>query len=171
LAVTSVRGSQKGTTAVAILAPLLILGLPLLDTGLAVTRRLYRLGRRGVRNGGAPSYILRNINEVFLPDRGHIHHRLMDMGLSHRGAVLLLYSVGALFALAAFALVLFRTFWLAALLVGVLALMTVTFVSLLYFGVGRSERREPTEEIPAPVKPSRPATARPLASSSGQPGR
>jgi UDP-GlcNAc:undecaprenyl-phosphate GlcNAc-1-phosphate transferase len=85
LAVTSVRGSQKGTTAVAILAPLLILGLPLLDTGLAVTRRLYRLGRRGVRNGGAPSYILRNINEVFLPDRGHIHHRLMDMGLSHRG--------------------------------------------------------------------------------------
>jgi UDP-GlcNAc:undecaprenyl-phosphate GlcNAc-1-phosphate transferase len=102
LAVTAVRGSQKGPTAVAILVPLLVLGLPLLDTGAAVIRRLYRLGHRGARTNGALRHVLSNFREVFMPDRGHIHHRLLEMGLSHRRAVVVLYGVGGLFALADF---------------------------------------------------------------------
>lgn len=139
LAVTSVRGSQKGPTAIAILVPLLILGLPLLDTGLAVFRRLHRLGNRGARTDNAFGYMLRNLNQVFLPDREHIHHRLIDRGLSHRGAVLVLYGVGAIFALAAFALTLSKNAWLAvalgALPLGLMALL----LGLLYLRQRRGE--------------------------------
>jgi len=132
LAVTSVRGSQKGPTAIAILIPLLILGLPLLDTGLAVLRRLHRLGNHGARTDNAVAYILRNLNQIFLPDREHIHHRLMDRGLSHRGAVLVLYGVGVLFALAAFALALSKNVWLALALGGLLLALMALFLGLLY---------------------------------------
>ncbi|MCP3978809.1 MAG: undecaprenyl/decaprenyl-phosphate alpha-N-acetylglucosaminyl 1-phosphate transferase [bacterium] len=122
LAVTSIRGSQKGPVAVAILAPLLVLGLPLLDTGLAVARRSFRLVSDGMRSDNAARYMLANMRQVFLPDRGHIHHRLIDLGMSHRSAVLVLYATALTFALAAFALVLVKSIALAALLVAVLAL-------------------------------------------------
>jgi len=142
LAVTSVRGSQKGPTVVAILVPLLVLGLPLLDTGLAVVRRLLRLRTRGLKSDNALRYMLNNLNQVFLPDRGHIHHRLMDLGLSHRGAVLTLYVVGGLFACAAFALVLFNSIFIASLLVGVLVLLMASFFLLMYLRIRRPGRIE-----------------------------
>jgi hypothetical protein len=56
--------------------------VPLLDTTLAIARRL--------RRGQSP----------FSPDREHLHHRLMELGLSHRGAVLALYAVALLAAIA-----------------------------------------------------------------------
>ncbi len=142
LAVTSVRGSQKGPTAVAILVPLLVLGLPLLDTGLAVVRRLYRLRSHGKRSDNSLLYILSNLDQLFLPDRGHIHHRLIDLGASHRGAVLILYIVGALFAAAAFALVLIKSLFIAALLIGVLVSMMAGFVLLLYLRIRKAGRNE-----------------------------
>ena len=147
LAVTSVRGSQKGPTAVAVLVPILVLGLPLLDTGSAVIRRLYRLGRLGHRTeGNALRYMWRNAEHVFLPDRGHIHHRLLDLGLTQRSAVLTLYCVGTVFALAAFALVMLRSVWVAALLIGVLVLLMAGFVIQLSF---RSTRMEPSaQQVP-----------------------
>ena len=159
LAVTAVRGSQKGPAAVAILVPLLVLGLPLLDTGLAVVRRLYRLGNRGLRSEThVLSYVARNITEVFLPDRGHIHHRLLDLGMSHRGAVISLYAVGTLFAASAFALVVLKSAGIAALLFAILAVGMASFFLLLYFRIWRVERgqgtpaAEPanTEAAPAP---------------------
>jgi UDP-GlcNAc:undecaprenyl-phosphate GlcNAc-1-phosphate transferase len=140
LAVTSVRGSQKGPTVVAILVPLLVLGLPLLDTGLAVIRRLHRLRSRGLQSDNALRYMLSNLNQVFLPDRGHIHHRLMDLGLSHRGAVLTLYVVGGLFACAAFALVLFNSIFIASLLLGVLVLLMASFFLLMYLRIRKPGR-------------------------------
>ena len=148
LAVTSVRGSQKGPTAVAILVPLLVLGLPLLDTSMTVVRRLYRLGNRGARTDNAFRYVLGNINQVFLPDRGHIHYRLLDLGLNHRGAVITLYVVACVMVLAAFALVLFNSLWLAGLLMGVLAAMMALFLVMLYLRVWRpeSERDAAAEE-------------------------
>jgi UDP-GlcNAc:undecaprenyl-phosphate GlcNAc-1-phosphate transferase len=145
LAVTSVRGSQKGPTAVAILAPLLVLGLPLIDTGLAVVRRVYRLQNRGRGRPGALGYVMRNCSEIFLPDRGHIHHRLLDLGMSHRGAVLALYGIATLFALAAFALVMFKSPLVAALLVAVLALTMATVFLLLYLRVWRPEQEAEPE--------------------------
>ncbi|MFM9878059.1 MAG: MraY family glycosyltransferase [Rhodoglobus sp.] len=96
-----------------ILLPFAVLIVPLLDFGLAVTRRL--------RAGKSP----------FSADRKHLHHRLLDMGHSHMHAVLIFYgwtlvvSVGSLGFM-------FLPFWVAAglILVG-LALCTVVTLSPL----------------------------------------
>ena len=146
LAVTSVRGSQKGPTAVAVVVPLLVLGLPLLDTGLAVVRRSLKIGSRGMKTDNAVRYFFRNYQEVFLPDRGHIHHRLMDLGLSHRNAVLVLYAVGLLFAVAAICAVFIKSLWVGLLLTGALATAMVSFMAILYFRMRRLKRSEPAED-------------------------
>ncbi len=83
LATTAIRTSSKSTTAVAIVVPILALGIPISDTLLAI-------GRRAVR--GAP---------LFSADRGHLHHRLIDKGLSHRSAVLVIYGGALVFGVAA----------------------------------------------------------------------
>jgi UDP-GlcNAc:undecaprenyl-phosphate GlcNAc-1-phosphate transferase len=77
----SLVGSQKGSTIVAIAIPLVSFGLPVTEAGLSLARRFL---------SGQP--LLRG-------DRGHIHHRLLDRGLSQRQAAILLYGVSALFAL------------------------------------------------------------------------
>jgi UDP-GlcNAc:undecaprenyl-phosphate GlcNAc-1-phosphate transferase len=79
-------GSSKSGTAIAIAVPLLALGLPLIDMMLAMVRRF--LARRS----------------IFSADRGHIHHRLIDIGLTHQRAVLVLYAVCALFTTFALAM-------------------------------------------------------------------
>ena len=174
LAVSSVRGSQKAPTVVAIVVPLLVLGLPLLDTTFAVLPRIYRLGNLGLHSDeNAIRYVLANFNQVFMPDRGHIHHRLIDMGLSHRGAVLSLYGVGGLFALAAFALVLLKSAWIAALLVGVLAALLVTFTVLLYVRIrGVARRVDPGQDRRStPIETEQTVPTKPLAVSTGRQSR
>lgn len=69
LAVLSILGTAKVAVA------LLILGVPIIDTFWIIIRR--------IASGNSP----------FEPDRGHLHHRLLDLGLSHRGAVLLIYAM------------------------------------------------------------------------------
>jgi UDP-GlcNAc:undecaprenyl-phosphate GlcNAc-1-phosphate transferase len=145
--------------------PLLVLGLPLLDTGLAVVRRLVRLSRKGRREENGIRYMLGHLNQVFLPDRGHIHHRLIDLGLSHRGAVLILYVVGLLFACAAFALVLLKSLFIAALLLGVLILLMASFLLLVYLRIRRPGRI--AENLKNKGK-SAATAADPLTSSSGR---
>lgn len=66
--------SQKGSTVVAIAIPLVSLGLPVLDTALAIVRRFLR---------GQP---------IFSADRGHIHHRLLGLGHSPAKVALLMYA-------------------------------------------------------------------------------
>lgn len=80
LAVLSIMGTAKVAVA------LLVLGVPIIDTFWIITRRL--LSRRS----------------PFEPDRGHFHHRLLDLGLSHRGVVLLIYALTAVLAVMAIAL-------------------------------------------------------------------
>jgi UDP-GlcNAc:undecaprenyl-phosphate GlcNAc-1-phosphate transferase len=75
LAATALQTHEKSTTAVALLVPIVALGIPIGDTLLAMTRRTVR---------GQP---------MFSSDRGHIHHRLMARGLSHRATVLALYGI------------------------------------------------------------------------------
>ncbi len=80
LATTGILGSSvKSSTTVAILVPLVALGLPIMDTLFAMVRRF--LERR----------------PIFSPDRGHIHHQLLGMGINHRRAVLILYGLSILF--------------------------------------------------------------------------
>ena len=59
---------------------LLVLGVPIIDTFWIIVRRL--------ATGHSP----------FTPDRGHIHHRLLDMGLSHGQTVLVIYGICILLA-------------------------------------------------------------------------
>ncbi|MEO1228219.1 MAG: MraY family glycosyltransferase [Myxococcota bacterium] len=86
LGAVSIWTQHKGTTAVALLIPVLALGLPILDTTLSFVRR--------VKNGKSP----------FEADREHLHHRLLALGLSHRNAVLTLYTASIVFGLGALSL-------------------------------------------------------------------
>ena len=73
--------SQKSATMLGVTAPLLALAIPLLDSALAVIRRFLRR------------------QPIFGADRGHVHHRLLDKGLTVRQAAILLYGVSLLFAI------------------------------------------------------------------------
>jgi UDP-GlcNAc:undecaprenyl-phosphate/decaprenyl-phosphate GlcNAc-1-phosphate transferase len=156
LAVASIHGTQKGATAVAVLAPLLVLGFPILDTGLAILRRVFRLGVEGYRAEGGPSlsYVVRNAHHVFLPDRRHLHHRLLDLGISHRGAVLVLYGAVTACALAAMSIVILRNLWLAFLL---LAALAISLAGLTAPYLLRSRARRATVD-PALAQGRRPIT-------------
>lgn len=73
--------SNKSVTLVALAVPLLAVSIPLLDVILSILRRF-----------------LRN-RPIFQADRGHIHHRLLDRGLSPRNVVLTMYGLCALAAI------------------------------------------------------------------------
>lgn len=102
LAAISLIENRKGTTTISLLVPLMAMGVPILDTGLAFLRRS--------RNGVNP---LRG-------DRGHLHHRLLRLGLTPRQVVL--------------------TFLFATLYLGVmatlLAVLPKTYVLLMVFVLG-----------------------------------
>lgn len=87
LATTAITGWQKGATALAAGVPLLIFGLPLADAASTLFRRLFRRGEpAGVSFRAA-------LARVVEPDRRHIHHRLLGLGLSPRRTVALLYAL------------------------------------------------------------------------------
>lgn len=81
LSAVALAGSQKSTTMIAVAIPVVSFGLPILDVALAVARRFL---------SGKP---------IFLGDGDHIHHKLLQRGLSQREAVLVLYGVSAGFGL------------------------------------------------------------------------
>lgn len=86
LAGISVVGAVKSAATIALIVPILALGLPILDTTFAIVRRA------------------RNHRPIFKPDKGHLHHRLLAHGFTQKQAVLLMYVVSALFGLCAIAL-------------------------------------------------------------------
>lgn len=83
LSVISIDGVFKMHALIAFLIPISLFALPLFDTLFAIVRRLAK--------GKSP----------FSADRGHIHHRLIDMGLSQKQTVCILYAICALFGVAA----------------------------------------------------------------------
>lgn len=85
LAVTSILGLLKSYTIVTIIVAVLVLGLPVFDTAFAIIRRLL---------AGKP---------ITAPDRGHLHHRLVDRGYSQKQAVITLYAISGVFGLSAIA--------------------------------------------------------------------
>lgn len=123
LAVISIRGAQKSATLIAILAPILALGLPILDTVLVVTRRALRI-QTETRARGFRARV-RVAHGLFQADREHIHHNLLELGLSHRKSVITLYIAAAVFCAAAFALITLHDSTLAILLAVCLVLATV----------------------------------------------
>jgi UDP-GlcNAc:undecaprenyl-phosphate GlcNAc-1-phosphate transferase len=93
LAVTAIAGRQKGATALAVVVPLLAFALPLLDTLFAVVRRL--VGGQAAK-GMTWWERLCALGHVVRADQGHLHHRLVALGLSPRRAVLVLYTLALL---------------------------------------------------------------------------
>lgn len=83
LACISVQGMLKMSAVITFAAPILILGLPIFDTIFAILRR--------VLTGHSPMQ----------PDRGHLHHRLLDMGFSQRRVVAILYTLTAVLCMTA----------------------------------------------------------------------
>ena len=81
LAVISILGSAKTYTAAVIVLPLIVLGLPIFDTIVAIIRRLIK-GK--------------SIKAVFKADKGHIHHKLLAKGYSQKQAVVMLYGISAI---------------------------------------------------------------------------
>lgn len=86
LACISLTGVMKSVAAIALVVPILVVGVPVFDTFSAIVRRK-RLGRP--------------IGEA---DRGHVHHRLLARGFSHRQTVLVIYLWSAALAVGGYAM-------------------------------------------------------------------
>ena len=89
LAVIAIFGVAKTVTLVVLVAPILVLGLPIFDTLFAIFRRL----KKG-----------KSLKAVFMADNGHLHHRLMRRGYTQKQAVAILYAASA--SLGMFAIIL-----------------------------------------------------------------
>jgi UDP-GlcNAc:undecaprenyl-phosphate GlcNAc-1-phosphate transferase len=111
LATTSLAGAvqQKTSTAISMLVPMVALGLPIFDTLFSMLRR----------------YIERR--PLFAPDRGHVHHRLLTIGLTHRRVVVLLYGVSVALAVCAITISLGEN-WVSG---GALLIATLVIVGLM----------------------------------------
>lgn len=97
LSVIAILGVAKTVTLVVLIAPVLVLGLPIFDTIFAIVRRIVK-GK--------------SFKAVFTADKGHLHHRLMKKGYTQKQAVYILYAASA--TLGMFAIILIGDgFWKA----------------------------------------------------------
>jgi len=78
LAAISIEGAIKSATVFIIAVPILAFGLPIYDTLFAMIRRKV------------------NGKSIMQADKGHLHHRLLDMGLSQKQAVVIMYFISAI---------------------------------------------------------------------------
>jgi UDP-GlcNAc:undecaprenyl-phosphate/decaprenyl-phosphate GlcNAc-1-phosphate transferase len=83
IAIISLLGVYKSVTLFSFVIPLIILGVPVFDTTFAIIRRLV------------------NKKPISAPDKGHLHHRLLSLGLSHRMTVITIYLLSILFSVSA----------------------------------------------------------------------
>ena len=81
LSTLSVLGTVKSATFVSMIIPVLVLGVPIFDTAFAILRRF--------------------VKPIMGADRGHLHHRLMNLGYGQRRATLMLYGITAIMGIAA----------------------------------------------------------------------
>jgi UDP-GlcNAc:undecaprenyl-phosphate GlcNAc-1-phosphate transferase len=110
LGAVSIWGLLKTATILGLVFPLLVLGMPLTDVLFAIIRRSWK----GL--------------SIARADRGHLHHRLLDAGLTQRQAVLILYAMSLCFGLAAILSV--YGHWLIAL---VLILLNIGLILRIMF--------------------------------------
>ena len=111
LAAVSIISPAKGATVVAIIAPVIVLGVPLFDIIFAMFRRVKRH------------------ESIFKPDKGHLHHQLSKIGIGQRRSVLMLYGISGIMGIAA--IVFSRELYLEA--VG-LFFIAVVFIIVLIWG-------------------------------------
>lgn len=129
LALLSMEGGARASTAFAIVVPILALGFPIVDTFLAMLRRFLS---SFLTSAPAPKSFSSRLRSMFLPDRRHIHHRLIARGLSHRDAVLVLYAVSCALGVLAFVITVSNS-TLAALILLAVGSLSVVGIRLLKY--------------------------------------
>lgn len=107
LAAISVLGAFKTAATISLIVPAIALGLPIMDTSFAILRR-YSNGR-----------------PIFQPDKGHIHHRLLAMGMNQKQAVLLMYGITALLGIGAVLWAEFDGFYAALIIAGIMTAVAI----------------------------------------------
>lgn len=133
LATVSIMGLFKFYAVISFAVPFLILGLPIFDTANAIIRR--------VASGRSP----------MSPDRGHVHHKLIDMGFNQKQAVAILYAISATLGLTAVVLTSSGEVKAIVLLLAVLAVILVG--ACIVYGAehwGRHPHAEQDEQDDAP---------------------
>ncbi|HYE11945.1 MAG TPA: MraY family glycosyltransferase [Patescibacteria group bacterium] len=126
LSVLSVMGVVKSAAALSILVPIFAIGLPIFDTFMAIIRRAL---------SGKP---------FMEADKGHLHHKLLDIGLSQKQAVLTLYSISAVLGFSAIALV-EANLKVAGILV--LAVFFLASLGVKYLGLTRTKTSDNNIEL------------------------
>ena len=119
LACISIEGLFKGYAVISFAVPLLLLALPIFDTSVAILRRI------------------KNKKPVMAPDRGHLHHKLVDMGFSTKQAVLILYAISAVLGLSAIILTGFGA--LRAIMLLAVALFSM-LISIYFFKERKNDK-------------------------------
>ena len=119
IAIISILGVAKTYTAIVLIAPIIVLALPIFDTLFAIVRRIAK-GK--------------SIKAILKPDRGHLHHKLVDSGYNQKQAVLIMYGVTAILGM--FAIILLDSgLWKAL----SFALMVIAIVAIGYKDILRIE--------------------------------
>ena len=127
LAIISILGVAKTYTALVLIAPIIILGMPIFDTLFAILRRIIK-GK--------------SLKAVFKPDKGHLHHKLMAKGYSQKQAVLIMYGITAILGM--FAVILLESgIWKAL----SFALLIIAIVAIGYKDVVKLMNDDKEEKI------------------------
>jgi UDP-GlcNAc:undecaprenyl-phosphate GlcNAc-1-phosphate transferase len=95
LAVISIQASSKGATIVAVLAPILALGFPIVETLVSMIRRFLHsihIIDYPTKNGRFRTVFIKGFS-VFEADKDHTHHRLLKIGFSQKKAVVIIYAI------------------------------------------------------------------------------
>ncbi len=123
MACVSIMGFAKGYTMLAIIAPVLALGIPIFDTIFAMVRRFLK---------GQP---------MLKPDGAHIHHRLIKRGFSQRQAVLILYTITTILCMISVLIVSADIWKLLLLILALICFVTFEFISMLKT-ISKQENKE-----------------------------
>lgn len=121
-----VSSSTKSSTTVAILVPLIALGLPIMDTLLAIVRRVLRR------------------QSIFLADRGHVHHTLLALGLTQRRAVLSMYGFCVFLTVSAIVVSIgrHRDAGISLMVLSIVAMGVIMVAGMLHQSMQRVRRRD-----------------------------
>lgn len=122
LACISIQGLMKMYAIISFAVPVLILGLPIFDTVFAILRRIAKK------------------KPIMSPDRGHLHHRLIDMGFSQRQTVTILYTLTSLLCLTAVVMALKDA------LRGLILVFAVLFVLIISIVVMEPQKSQEEED-------------------------
>ncbi len=122
LSVIAILGVAKTVTLVVLVAPILVLALPIFDTLFAIIRRIIK-GK--------------SIKAVFQADRGHLHHRLMEAGYTQKQSVFILYGASAMLGM--FAIILIDN--------GIWKALSFALIIAAIIGIGHKEVKKFNSEL------------------------